>query len=273
MQNNLAVSLLALENMNQIDDFLKILYEKKIKYIEVPISRILDNYFFDKNKLDNFLNKISKYSVQVISIQSIFYKKEKLNIFRESDHKKILDHLQNIFEISNYIGAKNIIFGSPINRKLNDLVKKDADDIAVNLFKKIGLLCTQKKLFFCIEPNAKFYGCEYINNINQAIDFVKNVNSPNVLINADTGNIFLEDDDLSQVRKFKNLFANFQVSEKNLISLSEGNINHEKILSNFKINNQIISLEALNLKLDKIEENINYFKNIIKTHPDYYNEN
>lgn len=273
MKNNLAVSLLALKNMSQLDDFLKILNNKKINCIEVPISKILDNYYFDKNKLDNFLAKIKKYSIQVTSIQSIFYKKEKLNIFRESDHEKILEHLQNIFEISNYLGAKNIIFGSPINRKLNNLVEKDVENIAINLFKKIGLLCVQKNLFFCIEPNAKLYKCDYINNVNQAINLVKNINSPNILINADTGNIFLEDDDLSKVREFKNLFANFQLSEKNLISLLEGYIDHDKILRNFEINNQVVSLEILNLELKEIEENIDFFKSILETHIYSNNEN
>lgn len=273
MKNNLAISLLTLENMQKIDDFLKILYHKNINYIEIPLTKILDNYHFDKNKLDNFLNKIKKYSIQVSSIQSIFYKKENLNIFNESNHNEILDHLLNVFEISNYIGAKNIIFGSPINRKLNNLVKKDAENIAINLFKKISLLCIEKNLFFCIEPNAKIYGCDYINNINQAIEFVQKVNSPNILINADTGNMSLENDDLSKVSKFTKLIANFQISEKNLTSLQNGFIDHEKILNNFKIDKQKISLETLNLEFNKIEENINLFKKIIKNHPDYNNEN
>ena len=71
----------------------------------------------------------------------------------------------------------------------------------------------------------------------------------------------------------KNLFANFQLSEKNLISLLEGYIDHDKILRNFEINNQVVSLEILNLELKEIEENIDFFKSILETHIYSNNEN
>ena len=83
----------------------------------------------------------------------------------------------------------------------------------------------------------------------------------------------LENDDLSKVSKYKKLFANFQISEKNLTSLQNGIVDHEKILNNFKIDKQKISLETLNLEFNKIEENIDLFKKIIKNYSDHNNEN
>ena len=83
------------------------------------------------------------------------------------------------------------------------------------------------------------------------------------MINADTGNIFLEKDKCSNAKINKNMFSNFQISEKNLISLSKGSINHNQILKKFVLNNKFVSLEMLNTNLKDLGKDIKKFKKII----------
>ena len=165
----------------------------------------------------------------------------------------------NLFFISGWGFAENYSFNWPIWSVSLELIT-----YAIFFFSLVNI---KKSVFI----KALFVLVLLV--IFRKLDLVKNVNSPNILINADTGNIFLEDDDLSKVREFKNLFANFQLSEKNLISLLEGYIDHDKILRNFEINNQVVSLEILNLELKEIEENIDFFKSILETHIYSNNEN
>ena len=56
MKNKLSVSLLALNNINQIDEFLSVLRKENIKYIELPISKITKNYDYKGKDLINFKN-------------------------------------------------------------------------------------------------------------------------------------------------------------------------------------------------------------------------
>ena len=256
----LAVSLLALEKKKDLIKFLEILNKEKIGYIELPISKISKNYSYDETKLAKFKNILKEYSIKVSSIQSIFYNKNNWNIFDKKKHKFILNHLTKIFRIAKYFSAKNIIFGSPKNRKFN---KNDKEKDILAFFNEVAKIANKFDINFCIEPNARYYDCNYINNTDEAIKLVKLVNNKKFLINADTGNIFLEKDRCAAVKKNANLIANFQLSEKKLLSLSKGKINHLKILRNFTIKDQFISLEMLNTNFFELRNNVIKFKKIL----------
>ena len=95
------------------------------------------------------------------------------------------------------------------------------------------------------------------------MDLVKLINHKNFLINVDTGNIFLENDNCLGAKHNRNLFENFQISEKNLTSISKTKINHVKILKKFKIKKKFISLEMLNVNIFNIKDDIIKLKQIV----------
>ena len=113
---------------------------------------------------------------------------------------------------------------------------------------QISNLAKKYNLNFCLEPNSKIYKCNFVNNLKEAANIVKKIIRKNFLINADTGNIFLEKDNC-RIGIDKKFIANIQISEKNLISISKGYINHKKILKKIYKNNIITSLEMLNTNL------------------------
>ena len=263
MKIELSVSLLALDYKKNLNKFLKIMNEEKIKYLELPITKIFDNFNFNAKKLKLFRHLLKKHSLKISSIQSIFFGKEDLNIFDKNKHQKIILHVNKVLKISKYLGAKNLIFGSPINRRIDLKKKQKQGKIGIQILKKIITLCKNNNMILCIEPNAKYYKCNYINSVSQAIKLVNTINSRHFLINADTGNISLENKRLVNLKKKKNLFGNFQVSEKNLICLTKGRINHKKILNQFDLSKKIISLEMKNININKIRSEIKKFKNIM----------
>jgi hypothetical protein len=260
MNNKISISLLSLKNINHLDFFLEILKEEKIRYIELPISKISKNFNFNKRRFIKIKKKFKQNLVKVSSIQSIFFNKDNWNIFDLKKHKVILNHLTKIFKIARYFQSKNIIFGSPKNRYLH---KNATKENAIIFFQKVKLIAGKFNINFCIEPNAKYYNCNYINTVDEAVDLVKLINHKNFLINVDTGNIFLENDNCLWAKKNRNLFANFQLSEKNLTSLSKSKINHVSILKKFKIKNKFISLEMLNTDIQNLYRDIWLFKKIV----------
>tara|TARA_B110000858_G_C17803863_1_gene476807 strand:+ start:3575 stop:4381 length:807 start_codon:yes stop_codon:yes gene_type:complete len=264
MKNRLAISLLCLDNIKKIDFFLDVIHRKKIRFIELPITKISRDYSFNIKKLTSYKELFNKYEIQISSIQSIFYQKENLNIFNKKDHNKIINHLKKVFKIANFLNAKNIIFGSPKNRYYHNNLKdlKVLESIYVNFFQKISDLALKYRLKICLEPNAKLYNCNFVNNLKQAIKVVKKVKRDNFLINADTGNYSLEKDTYIKDRDL-HLFENYQISEKNLINLSKGKINHAKILQKIYNQKKLISLEMSNIDIRLLEKDINKFQNII----------
>ena len=264
MENNLAISLLALDKKKNLDIFLSILKSENIHSIELPILKIFKDYEFSKSKLLNFKKKLNKHSIKISSIQALMYGEEDLNIFREQDSKKILNHLKKVIKIAKFFEATNLIFGSPKNRVLAPKDKKIQLKTAMSLFKKISQLCKKNKIYFIIEPNASYYNCNYINNVDQALRLVKYINSDYFLINVDTGNISLEKENLVNYKKKNKYFRNFQISEKNLGDIRLTKYNHAKILRKFETSNRIISLEMRNQKVSNLKSQIKKFKDIVK---------
>jgi len=261
MKNRLSVSLLALNDFSKLDDFLDLMKKNDIRYIELPITKILPNYEINKVKIQNFLKKILRYKIKISSVQAIFYKK-KLNVLKIDDHEKIIKHLNKILLIAKLLKTKNVIFGSPKNRIKGDLSNLDAFKIFKNLLSKIQSKLIKNNINFCIEPNSKYYSCDFILNSSDALKFINYAKIKNLAINFDTGNALLEKDKMKILTKDQKYFKNFQVSEKNLLSLKKDTKRHKQLLRKFDIKKQFISLETLNVNLKDLEKDITLFKSI-----------
>jgi len=263
MNIKLSLSLLALENFYELEKFLSILKRNRIKYVELPISKILPKYKVDKKKIKFFLKTLKKYKIKVSSVQAIYYGKN-LNVLNSAQFKKNFDHLKQIIRISKLLKVNNIIFGSPLNRKKNNLSLKKSNKNFQKLLSKIDNILSKNKIYFLIEPNSKHYKCDYLINTNEVLNFLKKNNFKNIFINLDTGNALLENDKILINKRDKQYFKNFQISEKNLLGLSSNKEKHKKILRKFILKNNFISLEMLNIDINKLDNNIKKFKIITK---------
>ena len=74
----------------------------------------------------------------------------------------------------------------------------------------------------------------------------------------------MENDKILINKRDKKYFKNFQISEKNLLGLSNNMEKHKKILRKFILKNKFISLEMLNIDINKLDKNIKKFKIITK---------
>ncbi len=259
MKNRLSVSLLTIKNFSRLDSFLYVLKKNSIRYIEVPITKILPNYKIDKKKISMFLNKISKYDIKISSVQAIFFQK-KLNVLEENDHAETIKHLNKIILITKLLKTKNIIFGSPKNRIKGSISNEKAFKIFKDLLSKIQKKLVKNNITFCIEPNSKHYGCDFILNSSQALKFLNYSKIRNLGINFDTGNALLENDKKKISKKNQKYFKNFQISEKNLLGLKIDIKRHQKLLKKFNINKKFISLETLNLNINDLKRSLLIFK-------------
>ena len=263
MKYKLSVSLLALKNFSDLDKFLRILKKNNISYIELPITKLLPNYNIRKKKISFFLKKLQNYRIKISSIQAIYYNTN-LNVLNIKHFKKNLSHIKKIIKLTKILKAKNIIFGSPLNRKRIKLNNEQSNKNFKLLLSKVNNLLFVNNIFFLIEPNSKYYGCNYLFNSQQVLKFVKNSKLSNIFINIDTGNANLEKDNINLASQDQFYVKNIQVSEKDLKALSNKINNHKLILKRLDLSNKFISLEMLNLDINKLDKNIKKFKLITK---------
>jgi sugar phosphate isomerase/epimerase len=262
MRPKLSFSLLALKNLNKLETLIKILKDNNINYIELPITKVFPKYVINKKGFF-FLKLLNKHSIKVSSLQSIFHTIS-VNIFNRKDHKKIITHIKKIIKIAKFLKTKRIIYGSPLTRFKNEnLSKIKADKITLPLFKKIAQICLKNRIIFGLEPNSRFYNCNYIVNLREALTIIKKINLPNFLLNFDTGNIFLEDKKKIKYKINPKYICNYQISEIGLKSISSGNFKHGLLLRNFSLKNKFISLEMKNINFNKLENDIKFFIKIL----------
>ena len=75
MKTKLSISLLALDHKKNLNKFIKIIKDEKINYLELPITKIFNNFDYNLKKLRSFKNYLKKNSLKISSIQSIFLEK------------------------------------------------------------------------------------------------------------------------------------------------------------------------------------------------------
>ncbi len=56
-------------------------------------------------------------------------------------------------------------------------------EIVDNFFKKIVQICEDNNLILCLEPNAKEYGCNFLNTTEDTCEFIEKIDSKNIKLN------------------------------------------------------------------------------------------
>lgn len=230
----IAISNIAWERYEE-EEIIKILKKNNVKFIEVVPSKIFSISFKqNKNDIFKFKNFWQKNNFTIIAAQSILYPRSDLTIFANKEKREeTLSFIKKIIGYLSILEIKAIVFGSPKSRVIpKNLSKENAYLIAKDFFREIGEYCKKYKIIFCLEPNPKYYGTNFLNTTIEAIEFVKLVDHPNIKINLDTGTIIINNEDIETiVKKGFNYIGYVHISEKDLLPISENNFNHQ-FLSN-----------------------------------------
>jgi sugar phosphate isomerase/epimerase len=253
----LAVSNIAW-NHNSFNDILKILKANRIHCMEIAPTKITDW----SNWSNELVTSLKSYDINFISCQSILFNTT-INVFKDSD--KLLEHYRNVVEICNNLGITKVVFGSPKVRHLGETTEGQA----IQLFNKIGNIGEEFGVICCLEPNAKKYGCTWLTNLVDTVDFVKKVNHSHIKINYDLGNYLMEEDNYNWSSETLKLIGHVQVSNSFLKPLSEladeNKLKYKKQISDI-INlgyKGSISLEMIESSIGDLINSINMFQYFI----------
>lgn len=240
------------------DKALNILKRYNIRKVELALSKYVH---WDNASMDILLDIKKKYAahnMEIYSLQAIFYEKP-YNVFE--DTRAFIAHFKKVLIIARTLGASVIVFGSPKNRFIPEgLSEDDARVIFLEAMREVSKYAELNHVCVCIEPNAKDYGCNFINKLDEAKQIVKDIGSPYVKVNVDTGNLVMEDDILDIDSEY---IGHVQVSEAHLaplFSASENKISDDthKLFSD-RLCAHNISLEMKEVGEDTFEENIKKF--------------
>ena len=170
-----------------------LLTNQGIHFIDVAPSKYFKN-LQDASKEE--INKVRKNwknrGIQICGMQSLMYGVNELNLFTsETDRKLMYAHLKAVCRIGQGLGVRYLTFGSPKNRLIGEQSKEEIRNISFNFFYNLGKIAKDYDLIFCLEPNPKEYGANFLVKTEEAIEFIKKLNHPNVMMQFDTGTCIL----------------------------------------------------------------------------------
>ena len=164
---------------------------------------------FTESGAEAAIAKIAANGLRVHSVQAVFYTTT-FNVFTEPD--LFIEHFRKVLTLSQRMGAKAIVFGSPANRLRPDgMSHEDAVELFVPAMKKVADFAAACGVVVCVEPNATAYKCNFMTTLQAVHDVVERISHPNIRINYDTGNAAMENDALTA--KQAPLVYHVQVSE------------------------------------------------------------
>jgi len=139
----------------------------------------------------------------------------------------------------------------------------------IQFFRELGDHCSSKNITICLEPNAKEYGCNYLNNIKEVGDITRKINHSNIRMMVDIGNAIMENDDFSKILDYENIIYNIDIAEpkiKAFIDPNNANKEFKYILTSIRYDkninlemilnaeNEFHELELLTMSLKKFIE-------------------
>ena len=201
---------------------------KKYEISNVDISPSLIN--------DEMENEYNKAGIKMIGMQSLLYTCPSVSLFDgEVEREVILNHLKEVFKLAGRLKIKPLVFGSPKNRFIKDF-NTFKIETAIDFFRKVSDVASIFNCVVCFEANAKEYGCNFIINTLDAIDFIKKVNHNNLKLVLDISTTVLNNENLEYIfEKELDLIEHIHISSPFLRSISSlKNKDISSLLKKFK---------------------------------------
>lgn len=236
----------------------KMLSERNISGLEIAPTRIWRDAPYDHiEDAMNFSNMLLiDYGLEVSSMQSIWFGITE-NIFTSEECKqRLIEYTKKAIEFANAIKCSNLVFGCPRNRKM-EVTNKEEE--VYNFFKTIGDYAFEHQTRVALEANPAIYNTNFLNTTNEALNFVKKIDSKGLLVNYDLGTCIVNDESLVVLEENMEYINHIHISEPNLELIKKRKIHNDiaKILKTNKYTGYV-SLEMkmqdnLNVIIDSIE--------------------
>lgn len=219
-------------NRDEDEQVLAILHKHNISGIELATTKVWESpTTTSQEELALYKNWWKENGIEVVATTSLLFGHPELTIF-ENDQAtlKTLDYLTETMRVSSTLGASAMVFGSPKNRQRFGKGGEETEKIAVEFFYKVGEAAEKYAVYFGIEPNPEFYGTDFVNNTNEAINLVTKVNHPQFRIHFDSGAMEMNKEDYQEVITSALPYTcHFHISEPQLKPVPTGDVDHKKV--------------------------------------------
>ena len=260
---------LSISNIAWDDAHDEIIYEYLFKAgftgIEIAPTRFctIDPYYHLEQSISKAKYLIEKYGFSISSMQSIWFGRKEKIFGTQEDRDFLLKYTEKAIDYAEAIGCRNLVFGCPRNRYMDNPNKLD---IAVDFFYKIGEYAKNHEVVVALEPNPVIYNTNFINTTEEALQFIRLINSKGLLVNMDLGTVIWNNENIVDIIKDINLLHHIHISEPNLVQIQTRSMHKQlKILLENNKYDKFISIEMAKLDdIDTLKNVIDYVSEVMR---------
>lgn len=174
----------------------------------------------------------SQHGVKIVSTQAVLFGFPGLNLFSpdQTVREATVEYTKKAIDVTSYIGATALVFGSAKNRWVPPALGDRHIELAIEFFSHVAEHAKTKNVFFCIEPIPPSYGCNFITNTVEAVDFLERVNHPYLCLNQDTAVMTINGEDYQRaIQMSAPYLRHCHISEPQLGLIGTGSVNHTSV--------------------------------------------
>lgn len=241
------------------DEVARILSHLHLTGIEVaPAQMIAGTQSPNLEQAKQYRSYWNEQGIKIVALQSLLFPHTELTLFPDPEvRQKTLQHLLHVIEIGSTLGAKILVFGSPKNRLLCSIPQVDAWEIAGQFFNQLADRAQELGLLFCIEPNTPAYGCDFLVDTKEGVEFIEYVGHPGLRLHLDTSTLTLNHEDYeAAVQLAFPYLAHYHVSEPFLSPIASGTVDHQILAKTLKTLNyqHWVSIEMKRPETDQLAQ-------------------
>ena len=209
--------------------------------------------------------------IEIVSLQALLYGRSNLKIFESAENRKeTRDYLTGIIQLGEKLGVRVLVFGSPKNRRVENLKPKEAERIARDFFFEMGEIAKKHNVTLCIEPNPILYSCNFVNTSTQGLELVKAVGHEGFGLHLDAAGMTLSEEEIEPaIAKCVDRICHFHISEPYLATVGTGIVEHRRFAKALKQGNYQ-GWTSVEMKAQDADSNYINVETALKTALKYY---
>ena len=154
----------------------------------------------------------------------------------EIDYQRIEEYVDKTFTRCKRLGAKKIVFGSAPARALDNQTDEESGykQISEVITRAVIPACKKYGITVVMEP-LRADACNFINTLSDGARVVEAVNSPYIQLLADTIHMNVNNDNVDDIVKYKDILKHVHVSELGRVLPEDGYSDYvSSVLSNLR---------------------------------------
>jgi sugar phosphate isomerase/epimerase len=200
-----------------LEEALALLPELGISAVEIAPFNIFGRWDGILEEARELRKRIEGHGLHCVALQGILFNAPGVHLFASDEARAALcTHLESVAELAGTLGARACVFGAPRQRDPGDLPPERAWDMACRFLREVGPAFAAQGSALAFEANARRYACRFVTGTAEAARLVRDVATPGIGLQIDTGTVFLEEEDPEVIREVAPVAVHAHLSEPDL---------------------------------------------------------